>query len=247
MADYLKDDSLNEEDKTNIKRILDFILRPEDLDESDTWPCVHIKDYESYIVHPSDKSSKLPEYFSSFLELDIRNLPTPLDRVDHVSCFLSDKTIIASNEKWKLFLIKYLHAFCEMKRPRDRTQWDGRIMACLDGTEIFDREEELKRKKERAESKKIEEQEEIRLQNDQKATQKVETQTQVKLHDEQHQNTILHTVNSDGTHEFKTPRYPPAYPDPPATVPTHNAPDLAKSIQIFSNLFPQEQRPTGSE
>ena len=123
-SDYRNDPALNTEDKADIKRIFDFITRPEDLDESDTWPCVHIQGFESYLKPPSTNTDDIPSQFIPVLEFDVRNLPTALDRVDHVRFYITDELIAFLKPSWKLFLIKFLHKFCEMTRPRDRNQWD---------------------------------------------------------------------------------------------------------------------------
>ena len=85
--------SLTEEDNAAMKRIFDFTKRPQDLDDSDTWPCVHIRDYAEYIHHPSNEQAPIPYFFVSFLEFDLRNYPTALDRVDHVRFYMCDEPV----------------------------------------------------------------------------------------------------------------------------------------------------------
>ncbi|MEM1282627.1 MAG: hypothetical protein AAGG81_03655 [Chlamydiota bacterium] len=78
------DGKLSNSSNVEVKRILQFLLRPRDLEDGDTWPCNRIREYTQYLS-PPNKSIDIPPSFIDFLETDFRFYKVLTERTDHIS------------------------------------------------------------------------------------------------------------------------------------------------------------------
>lgn len=67
----------------DIDKILCVHKRSRDLEEHDTWPFVHIRDFQfALILEEQSDADHNPNVLVKFLKFDFRNYSTPTGRVD---------------------------------------------------------------------------------------------------------------------------------------------------------------------
>lgn len=90
---------------SSINLIWKTLKRPQDIDDDDTWPFVHIKDYQTTLVPTSaSDAGYIPISIVNFLEYDFCYYPTEIERIDHLGFYLSDDLITSLYQFWKRIL-----------------------------------------------------------------------------------------------------------------------------------------------
>lgn len=71
--------------------------RPPNLEEEETYPHIHIKDYRHAVASPDQlEADHISHALVNFLEFDFKNYPILIERIDHVSLYLLDDFILST-------------------------------------------------------------------------------------------------------------------------------------------------------
>ena len=138
--------NLSDSDHAEIALIWKFLKRPQDLDNSDIWPFVHIGDYKSLLVPKSPMSAGfIPECLIPFLEFDFGMYNSFGERSDHAAWSTDETEVRKMSNFWQNILFRILVTWMNCQEPRTRNSDKiRRIIYNLDGYGAFEKHSMVK-------------------------------------------------------------------------------------------------------